>query len=144
MKKIRRTIVLLLAMAVALTACGTQTVEAYENIRISGGFTATVREVMPDYCFDNVTPAVAVVTEFQSGPFIVNLGPELASELVAGETYVFEIESKEIQVPAGTESYISNTVVLLNQYNLQVVGYRVAEDDELGLESLTLSVEKME
>lgn len=139
-----RTIFLFLAVAVILAACGTEFEKSYENIRISGGFTATVREILPDYCLDNVTPSVAVVTEFQSGPFIISLGEDLASGLVVGETYVFEIEPKEIQLDAGAESNINNTVTLLNQYNLKVVSYRVAEENELGLESLTLSVNKME
>lgn len=144
MKKTQKIIFLIFAIAVMLSACGSKAKLTSDSIRISGGFTATVREVLPDYCLDNVTPSVAVVTEFQSGPFIISLGEELASELVIGENYVFEIEPKEVQVATGTESNSNNTVVLLNQYNLRVVSYRVAEEDELGLESLTLSVDRME
>lgn len=53
-----------------------------ESCTIGGSFTATVRDVIPDYCLDDTTPLVAVVTEFQSQPFTVYVGEELGKKLL--------------------------------------------------------------
>lgn len=66
---------------------------------VSGSFTVGVRDVIPDYCSDNVTPNVAVVTEFQSYPFTIFVGEEIGSQLEAGEIYVFTIKPIVVDYP---------------------------------------------
>lgn len=106
------------------------------KVNVSGYFTATVRAVMPDYAFDNVTPMVAVVTCFQSTPFTVWLGEELASQVQIGETYHFEIVEKTIDI---TEENVGRALpspelsVLL--YGLQVASVAVADEADYGLGS---------
>ena len=43
-------------------------------------------------------PLVAVVTYFQSTPFTVWLGEDLAAQVKPGQTYDFEIVEKEIDI----------------------------------------------
>ena len=64
------------------------------TVRIGGSFTATVWDLIPDYCLDDTTLQVAVVTCFQSGPFTLFLGEEQVKQLKVGAQYVFEIAEK--------------------------------------------------
>ena len=80
MNHIKKCLLLLLAVLL-LCSCGVQDTPApdpqpapAESCTIGGSFTATVRDVIPDYCLDDTTPLVAVVTEFQSQPFTVYVG----------------------------------------------------------------------
>ena len=59
---------------------------------VSGSFTVEVRDVIPDYCLDDITPSVAIVTEFQSYPFTLYVGEEIGSQLEIGKVYVFTIK----------------------------------------------------
>ena len=63
---------------------------------ISGEFTVGVRDVIPDYCLDNVTPCVALVTEFQSYPFTIYVGEEIGAQLENETQYVFSIDPIEV------------------------------------------------
>ena len=127
MNHIKKCLLLLLAVLL-LCSCGVQDTPApdpqpapAESCTISGSFTATVRDVIPDYCLDDTTPLVAVVTEFQSRPFTVYVGEELGKKLL------------EVQK--------LSTASLLREFNLQITDCRPAEDGELGLESLHLTIE---
>ena len=85
---IKKCLLLLLAVLL-LCSCGVQDTPApdpqpapAESCTIGGSFTATVRDVLPDYCLDDTTPLVAVVTAFQSPPFTVYVGEELGKKLL--------------------------------------------------------------
>ena len=75
MKKLIK-IIILLALSLCVISCGKSEInevgatieEDVSRTIISGEFTVGVRDVIPDYCLDNVTPCVALVTEFQSYP----------------------------------------------------------------------------
>lgn len=108
---------------------------------VSGSFTVCVRDIIPDYCFDDVTPNVAVVTEFQSYPFTVFVGEEIGKQLEIGEVYVFTIKS---MVVGYTKEYLkgmnlSSLVWELPQ--MEITDFRLANEDEVGLESLYLTIE---
>ncbi len=67
------------------------------SVSIKGSFVGTVRYLIPDYCMDDTTLSIAVVTPFQSCPFTIYVG-ELAKQLVEDQTYVFEIQEKEAEI----------------------------------------------
>lgn len=77
-------IITILALSLCITGCGKSKIievdttieEVISRTIISGEFTVSVRDVIPDYCFDHVTPCVALVTEFQSYPFTIYVGEE--------------------------------------------------------------------
>ena len=108
---------------------------------VSGSFTVCVRDVIPDYVFDDTTPAVAVVTEFQDYPFTIFVGGEIGKELVTGENYVFTIAP--VVVDAAKEDLekkdISSLLQELPQY--KITDFRLATADELGLESRNFTFE---
>ena len=67
-------------------------------VKVYGDFTATVRELIPDYVYDSETPRAAVITLFQSGPVVLNLNglnEEAFEKIEAGETYTFIVEEQE-------------------------------------------------
>lgn len=108
---------------------------------VSGSFTVNVRDVIPDYCFDDTTPNVAVVTEFQSYPFTIFVGEEIGKQLEVGKNYVFTI--KPIIVDETKEylkgMYLSSLVWELPEF--EITEFRLANEDELGLDSLRLTIE---
>ncbi len=106
------------------------------TVSIEGTFTASVRHIIPDYCFDDVTPSVAVVTLFQDGPFTIFVG-ELASQLEVGEIYVFEIQSVdniEITKTEYQKKFLS-IKELVPQYNLRIKSARLAKESDYGLDA---------
>ena len=133
-----------------LCSCGVQDTPApdpqpapAESCTISGSFTATVRDVIPDYCLDDTTPLVAVVTEFQSQPFTVYVGEELGKKLLEeqnGQPLVFTVTPLTVDRSREEVQKLS-TASLLREFNLQITDCRPAEDGELGLESLHLTIE---
>lgn len=119
---------------------GNLTVIRPQRATISGSFTATVRAITPNYVLDDTTPSTAVVTCYQQTPFTVSLGEALASQVQVGETYVFEIESKRVNLmndPTDTAQTISPEKAI-PLYNLQISTVRPAKEDELGLNSSEL------
>ena len=103
---------------------------------ISGHFTAHVRSTLPDYCFDDTTPMMAVVTCFQSPPFTLFLGDELTSQIEVGEAYVFEIEEENIELTQQQyDRYPPSPEVAVPLYGLRISSIRPAEEDDLGLNS---------
>lgn len=101
------------------------------NAKISGCFTATVRDVIPDYTFDDSTPMVAVVTCYQSAPFTIWLGAELAAQVNPGETYNFEITEKEVNMNQEyAEEALSSPEVAIPLYNLRIASVAIADEDD--------------
>lgn len=76
-----------------LEASGGETVK----VTVAGTFTATVRSLIPNYVLDNSTPMMAVVTTFQAEPFILYTRDQ-TSALTVGETYVFTVESAQVEI----------------------------------------------
>lgn len=107
---------------------------------VGGTFSATVRAVIPDYGLDFTTPRAAVLTLFQSPPFILPVG-ELASELTVGETYVFTIEAPD-QVEVDPDRYQAGPPPVEESvacYHMRAVAVRPAGEGERGMvpDSLT-------
>ena len=104
--------------------------------RFSGSFTATVEQLLPDY-YALPGKTIAVVHFFQDRPFLLHFQKDLTGELNEGTAYVFEFETFEVELPDDEENpNISDYMDSIN-----VTNYRVAEDDELGLESKMPTVE---
>ena len=104
--------------------------------RFSGSFTATVEQLLPDY-YALPGKTIAVVHYFQERPFLLRFQKDLTGELVEGTSYVFEFETFEVELPDAEE----NPDISDYMYSINVTGYRVAEDAELGLQSKMPTVE---
>ena len=144
MKKIIAT-VLCLVLVLSLVGCGnndqssdTQQMTAPQKCyaQFSGSFTATVEQLLPDYC---ALPGktVAVVHFFQTAPFLLRFQEDMTGKLVEGTVYVFEFKTFEVEIPADEK----NPEISDYMYSIDVTNYRVAEDGELGLESISPTVE---
>ena len=104
--------------------------------QFSGSFTATVEQLLPDY-YALPGKTVAVVHFFQDRPFLLHFQKDLTGELIEGTAYVFEFETFEVELPDDEENPNIFRLYVFNKcYN-----YRVAEDDELGLEGKMPTVE---
>lgn len=104
--------------------------------QFSGAFTATVEQLLPDY-YALPGKTIAVVHFFQDRPFLLHFQNDLTGELIEGTSYVFEFETFEVELPEGEE----NPDISDYMYSINVTSYRVAEDDELGLDGKTPTVE---
>ena len=104
--------------------------------QFSGSFTATVEQLLPDY-YALPGKTVAVVHFFQDRPFLLHFQKDLTGELIEGTAYVFEFETFEVELPDDEE----NPNISDYMYSINVTSYRVAEDDELGLEGKMPTVE---
>ena len=104
--------------------------------QFSGSFTATVEQLLPDYC---ALPGktIAVVHFFQTAPFLLRFQEDMTGKLVEGTVYVFEFKTFEVEIPADEK----NPEISDYMYSIDVTNYRVAEDGELGLESISPTVE---
>ena len=104
--------------------------------QFSGTFTATVEQLLPDYC---ALPGktIAVVHFFQTAPFLLRFQEDMTGKLVEGTVYVFEFKTFEVEIPADEK----NPEISDYMYSIDVTNYRVAEDGELGLESISPTVE---
>lgn len=139
----------MLAGVLIFALCGVSCAPVAEktvHAKLTGNFAVTVREVIPDYCMDDFTPTVAVVTCFQDDPFTVYLGAEMASGLEIGEQYVFEIEETDIGeiTREKLEGYPPSPEIVIPLYQLQIADIRPAEDEEWGLDSVHLQYEEVE
>ena len=105
------------------------------SVSIKGSFVGTVRYLIPDYCMDDTTLSIAVVTPFQSCPFTIYVG-ELAKQLVKGQTYVFEIQEKEAEIKRSeyqaTELSLEK---MIPYYELQIQSVRLATEEDWGINS---------
>lgn len=104
--------------------------------RFSGCFTATVEELLPDY-YALPGKTIAVVHFFQDRPFLLRFQDDLTDKLTEGETYVFEIDTFEVEIPEGTQSVDISDYM----YSIVVTSYRPAEDNEKGLSELQATIE---
>lgn len=80
---------------------------------------------------------IAVVHFFQDKPFLLRFQEDMTGKLVEGTVYVFEFKTFEVELPADEE----NPDISDYMYSIDVTNYRVAEDSELGLDSITPTVE---
>ena len=108
---------------------------------VSGSFTVGVRDMIPDYCLDDFTPNVAVVTEFQSYPFTLYVGEEIGRQLEIGQVYVFTIEPIVVDFPKEYLEKLELSSLVWDLPGFKIIDFRLANDDELGLESLHLTIE---
>ena len=104
--------------------------------RVSGSFTATVEQLLPDfYALPGKT--IAVVHFFQDRPFLLYFQNDLTGEIIEGTPYVFELEAFEVKIPNDEE----NPELSDYMYSINVTSYRIAEDGELGVNSKMPTVE---
>ncbi|MST58369.1 hypothetical protein FYJ59_08980 [Lachnospiraceae bacterium WCA3-601-WT-6H] len=104
--------------------------------QFSGSFTASVEQLLPDY-FALPGKTIAVVHFFQDKPFLLRFQEDMTGKLVEGTVYVFEFKTFEVELPADEE----NPDISDYMYSIDVTNYRVAEDSELGLDSIMPTVE---
>ena len=104
--------------------------------QFSGSFMATVEQLLPDY-YALPGKTIAVVHFFQDRPFLLHFQKDLTGELIEGTSYVFEFETFEVELPDDEK----NPNISDYMYSINVTNYRVAEDDELGLEGKMPTVE---
>ena len=97
---------------------------------------ATVEQLLPDY-YALPGKTIAVVHFFQDRPFLLHFQKDLTGELIEGTSYVFEFKTFEVEIPADEK----NPEISDYMYSIDVTNYRVAEDSELGLESISPTVE---
>lgn len=145
-------IIFLLALSLCVISCGKSEInEADATIEedisrtiISGEFTVGVRDVIPDYCLDDITPCVALVTEFQSYPFTIYVGEEIGAQLENGTQCVFSIEPIEVNYSVEELQKMNLSSLVWEISGLKITGFRLAEEDELGLDSLQLTFTELE
>ncbi len=112
------------------------------NAKITGSFCATVRWIGPDYCLDDSTPNTVMLTCFQSEPFLIFPGEEIASKLEVGKIYYFEVQDTPIGNISKSEfdkGIIVETAFAL--YPIKIKAFRIANQDEWGLQSINLKYE---
>lgn len=164
----RNILLMLVIMSLSLCACGNQNDTEYEqsptalsneqldtqvqsevypqekSCTISGSFTVSVREVIPDYCLDDSTPNVAVVTEFQSYPFTMFVGEEIGKKLIEKQIecniYVFTIEPIEVNW-SKEDVQNMNLSSIMWEFPIRITDCRLANENEYGLDSLCLTIE---
>ncbi len=145
MKKCILLIVSLL-LIFAITACANDVEDeklpqTVEKTTISGSFTVCVRDVIPDYVFDNTTPSVAIVTQFQSPPFTLRVGADIGSKLEKGKQYVFTIEPFTVEYPKELVKQMDISSLENEFPDFRVTDFRFADKGETGMSSLCLTIE---
>jgi len=123
-----------------------QLLRRYETVpaTISGQFTATVRATLPDYGVDGAH-RYAVVTLFQGAPFTIYLGSELTSQVEIGETYVFELEEKTIELQRHQlETIPPWPEAAIPMYELSISSICTPTEDELGMNCYQLEYKPAE
>jgi len=103
------------------------TLETDEAV-IAGNFVATIRHLMPNYVLDNQL-RVAVLTEFQSNPFILEMDVNIIQQLTVGQTYFFEIEATSVGEVLVSDIWQRTSIDL---FYARVVSARPATSSETG------------
>ena len=136
---------MMLVLVLCIAGCG-QNRENEEMVKtlVSGEFTVGVRDVIPDYCLDDVTPSVAVVTEFQSYPFTIFVGQEIGSQLEIGKQYVFSIQPFEVEYSVEELQEMALSSIAWDLSGFRITGCRLATEEEMGLESKQLQFDPIE
>ena len=146
----KRILALLLVVAVLFTgACTNKPIQdkedtesVVEKTTISGSFTVSVRDVIPDYVLDGETPSVAVVTQFQCRPFTLYVGDDIGSKLEEGRQYVFTIEPFTVEYPGKEFIRLMDISSMANEFpGFRIIDFRFAEEGETGMGSLYLTIE---
>ena len=107
------------------------------TVTLKGSFTATVRALI----LEGEASPMAVVELFQSTPFFICTGA-VTEQLEVGETYVFEIKTREnIEILASEYASGYPDPVDIAWYDLQVADFRAAEEADCGLNSCHLVYE---
>lgn len=108
-------------------------------IQIKGQFTATVREILPDYVLDDTTPRVAVISCYQEDPFTIWLG-ERAAELEIGESYVFHLEPTMIGNYTEQEqrSFPRSPELAIERFQVPIGEITVPTEHDWGVESVDI------
>ncbi len=118
------------------------------DVKLSGGFTATVRGFMPDYVYSDDNSNIVILTLFQDTPFLISkynfADVNLSEELEIGETYYFQFEDSYLSGITLSEvsdnSYMSPTEAIEN-YGVTIEGFRAPTEDEQGLNSVQIFFE---
>ena len=152
----KRMVVLLFVFALLIGLCGCQTPvvtnmtaptqaatnpPANHTAKISGSFTVTVRNILPDYLLDDSTPSVAVVTPYQSNLFALDVSYEIASQLEVGKTYVFTVKPVFADYSVDMLHGLGTAALFALIPALEVDNFRLADENEIGLYSLQLTIE---
>lgn len=123
----------------------TETVQDKEPVvegQIEGSFTVTVRELIPDYCYDESTLNCAVVTYFQDEPFIIYVGNDASEILEVGKQYTFTIQPKSIGEIE--ESLVGKELTYLEAQafygRIDFENIKEATEDELGLGGSNITI----
>ena len=113
--------------------------------KLTGGFVATVRHIIPNYVLD-LMPRVAIVTMFQDSPFMLgsaNLDEETVAKLEIGQTYYFEIEDTPTgEIPI--EELYTDYLFGQDRYPPFIItSIRPAEEDETGINGPSVTYQKI-
>lgn len=110
------------------------------KVVLSGGFSATVRSLIPNYAIHPERPLCAVVDLYSSDPFVVYLGDELISQVEEGKTYVFEIERTVVDMSQHEYKQNAGVEALIPLYNLRITSVRLVNDDEIGISGAVITM----
>lgn len=97
-------------------------------------FTATVDALIADENTGTDTPRYAVVSAYQSEPFVIDVGADLAANLEVGEAYAFKMQQAQVVLEA--ETY--NVASVVSMYNLDVESIGEATEDQIGVDSIEI------
>lgn len=111
------------------------------NAQITGAFVVTIRDIIPDYCLDNFTPQVAVVTQFQDSPFTMYLGEKFINKVEIGKTYVIEIDTLEIgKINKEELGIFVSPLIAFEKYGAKIKGIRLATEEEIGITDINIEI----
>ncbi len=112
-----------------------------EKVTVRGSFSVTVYDVISDYCYDDVTLNTAIVSQFQSYPFTLYVGKEIGEQLEANQVYVFTIKPVVIDYPKELLEKMKLSSLVRELPDFEIIDFRLANEDEVGMESLNLTIE---
>ena len=123
--------------------------ENKEDVKISGGFVATVRDVMPDNCVDDFTSRLVLLQWFQGDTFVLRIDEKAVEknlgEKLENKRYYFEIEPVVVKKECYNMSVedvndmLSASMTVHNW--IKIKDFREVNDDEGGLNSWFINVE---
>ena len=90
---------------------------------------------------DEETPNVAVVTEFQSYPFTMFVGEEIARKLEIGKAYVFTIKPMVVDYEKEYLKELNLSSLVWELPRMEITDFRLANEEEVGLNSPFLMIE---
>ncbi len=131
----------LLKLKLDVSLTGSGTVDNTEQSRkveaiITGGFSATFLGSTNDTSSELLDDNFVILNMFQSYPFVLYVGPEIASSLEVGEVYYFDISEVSVgMIDAGMIGHGIPPITALDDYGLFIESFRLATDDEIGLAS---------